>query len=117
MKSRNLIFLLSFGLAATVFFSCNGNDITDPPGPYKLSYGDSILYMRSSGDNIVYPASHRDGRYTGFPDGIEIDEASGAINLANSETGLRYKITHTAPDGTKTEIKVVLSGITFTDKF
>lgn len=85
--------------------------------PYNLSYGDSILYMRASGNNIIYPTEQRSGTYTGFPEGIEIDETSGAINLANSETGLRYKITHTAPDGTKTEIKVVLSGITFTDHF
>lgn len=105
------------GLAA--LFSCNGNgsDPVDPNTPYKLSYGDSILYLRSSGSNVVYPTEFRAGRYTGFPEGIEIDEATGAINLANSESGLRYRITHTAPDGTKTEIKVVISGITFTDKF
>lgn len=117
MKKRDLILLLSLVSALTGLFSCNGNGAVDPPAAYKLSYGDSILYLKSSGTNIVYPTEHRDGRYTGFPDGVEIDESTGAINIANSETGLRYRITHTAPDGTKTEIKVVLSGITFTDKF
>ncbi len=88
-----------------------------PPGPYQLSYGDSILFMKASGNNIVFPTEHRDGTYSGFPEGIEIDANTGAINLSNSETGLRYRIIHTAPDGTVTTTKVVLSGITFTDHF
>ena len=58
-----------------------------------------------------------DGTYTGFPEGIEIDDNTGAINLSKSETGLRYRITHTATDGTVTTTMVVLSGITFPDKF
>ena len=84
---------------------------------YQLSYGDSILYLRSSGNNIVYPTQHKDGTYSGFPEGIEIDENTGAINLSNSETGLRYRITHTATDGKVTTTMVVLSGITFPDHF
>lgn len=91
----------------------------DPdPGPYVLNYGDSILYMKPvTGDYIVTPLKHKEGTYTGFPEGIEIDAVTGAINVTKSETGLRYRITHTAPDGTKTETKIVLSGITFLDKF
>lgn len=110
------LLLLSLG-----WLSCNpnssGGDI-NPPGPYKLSYGDSIIYLRSSsGDYIVNPVTHQDGVYSGFPEGIEIDAITGAINVSKSETGLRYRITHTAPDGKKTETNVVLSGITFLDKF
>ena len=87
----------------------------DQNGPYILSYGDSILNLKPTGDNIVHPTSQRPGRYSGFPEGIEIDEVTGAIDISDSETGLRYRITHTAPDGTKTETKVVLAGITFKD--
>lgn len=99
--------------------SCSKNSGTDnPKGPYTLSYGDSILYMKPAvGDYIVSPLEQRPGTYTGFPEGIEIDAITGAINVSKSETGLRYRITHTAPDGTKTETKLVLSGITFLDKF
>lgn len=103
-------------LAVIAWLSCNkpadGNN-----GPYKLSYGDSIIYMKPSGSNIVYPLEQRGGLYEGFPDGIEIDDNTGAINVANSETGLRYRITHTATDGTITTTTVILSGITFFDKF
>jgi hypothetical protein len=88
-----------------------------PKGPYKLSYGDSILYMRPGGNNLITPTEQRPGTYSGFPEGIEIDDVTGEINLEQSETGLRYRITHTAPDGTITETKVVLGGITFKDHF
>jgi hypothetical protein len=93
----------------------NGTENT----PYSLSYGDSIIYLRpvASGDYMVYPTSRRDGVYSGFPEGIEIDASTGAINVTKSETGLRYRITHTATDGKKTETTLVLSGINFPDKF
>lgn len=87
-------------------------------GPYSLSYGDSILYAKNqAGDYIVYPTEQRSGTYTAFPEGIEIDDNTGAINVTRSETGLRYRITHTATDGTVTNALVVLSGITYFDKF
>lgn len=107
-------------LAAWGMVSCTKNSGPGEPvtGPYAFSYGDSILYMKTTvGDYIVSPVQHRAGTYTGFPEGINVDAATGAINVTQSETGLRYRITHTAPDGTKTETKVVLSGITFLDKF
>jgi len=108
-----------FSLFTIAWLSCNkpaGND--DPSGPYNLSYGSSVIYLRpQAGDYIVHPTQHRPGIYSGFPEGIEIDDNTGAINVSDSETGLRYKITHTAPDGTETSTLVVLSGISFTDKF
>ena len=114
-NTRTIICL--FGLFSIVFIlSCNKNN--EPSGPYNLNYGDSVIYLKvQSADYIVYPAEHRAGTYSGFPDGIEIDDITGAINVSKSETGLRYRITHTAPDGTETKTVVVLSGITFTDKF
>ncbi|MGB5027070.1 MAG: hypothetical protein WBO38_01120 [Chitinophagaceae bacterium] len=120
MRNTKII-LSAFSLIAlsVSLLSCDktGN-VNDPAGPFTLSYGDSILYLRpSAGDYIVHPVSTRPGTYTGFPDGIEIDDNTGAINVSKSETGLRYRVTHTAPDGTVTETKVVLSGITFKDHF
>lgn len=103
------------------FIACSKSGTPGDPadtGPYQLSYGDSILYLRpSSGDYIVSPLKHREGVYSGFPEGIEIDGVTGAINVSNSETGLRYRITHISPKGDTTKTTVVLSGITFTDHF
>lgn len=98
------------------FSSCNKNDETG--GPYVLSYGGSVIYPKNqAGDYIVYPTQTRPGIYTAFPEGIELNETTGAINVTDSETGLRYRITHTAPNGDTSSTLVVLSGITFTDKF
>src|SRR5688500_15178281 len=109
MTNFRNVFTGATALALTVvsMSGCDGEDIS-PSGPYTLSYGDSILYLRpQSNDYIVYPTERRPGVYEGFPDGIEIDEESGAINVSDSETGLRYRITHTAPDGTQTTTMVV----------
>jgi hypothetical protein len=107
-----LLLALSFGWVA-----CNKGS-SEPSGPYTFSYGDSIIYLKAqSTDYIVYPTEHRTGTYSGFPDGIEIDDNTGAINVSKSETGLRYRITHTALNGAVTNTMIVLSGITFPDKF
>lgn len=118
MRTGVFIFLA----AVYGFFSgCNPKSAADGTNnqPYSLSYGDSIIYLRpvSSGDYVVYPITPKEGVYSGFPEGIEIDGVTGAINVTRSETGLRYRITHIATDGKKTEISVVLSGISFPDKF
>ncbi len=116
-KLNHIYTLLTFMFFSVVWISCQKN-ASDTTGPYNLSYGDSILYLQpTNGDYIVNPLTHRNGVYAGFPDGIEIDDNTGAINISKSETGLRYRITHTATDGTITTTKVVLSGITFTDHY
>ena len=116
-NSNNIISAFALTAISMVWLSCN-KEATNPTGPYNLSYGDSILYQKpTAGDYIIYPTTHKDGVYSGFPEGIEIDDVTGAINISKSETGLRYRITHTAADGTQTITKVVLSGITFTDHF
>lgn len=106
---------------ALVWISCDKPSGTvDPPdpGPYNLSYGDSIIYLKpSAGDYIISPLTHREGTYSGFPEGIEIDDATGAINVSKSETGLRYRITHVSTKGDTAKTMVVLSGITYTDHF
>lgn len=89
-----------------------------PSGPYHLSYGDSIIYLKNQNkDHIVRPAEYRPGTYYGFPEGIEIDEDTGEINVSKSETGLRYRITHISPGGDTSTTMIVLSGITYFDKY
>lgn len=121
MKQQRLILVFSlFTAIALTLFSCDPTrDVPEnPSGSYKLTYGDSIIYLKASaGDYIVNPVTTRPGVYSGFPDGIEIDETTGAINVSKSETGLRYRITHISPSGDTTTALVVLSGITFRDHF
>ena len=98
----------------------NTPPLVDPPGTkYKLSYGDSILYIKEQATDLVIapktvaPA----GTFVGFPEGIELDPVTGAINLSQSETGLRYKITFTNKATGDTSIAIiVISGINYYDK-
>lgn len=86
--------------------------------PYVLSYGSSVIYLKNqAGDTKVFPLEYRAGQYTAFPEGIELDEDNGEINVSKSETGLRYRITHTALNGDTTSTVVMLSGIQFLDKY
>jgi hypothetical protein len=108
------LLLPAFGF---LWLSCNKSS-TNTQGAYKLSYGDSIIYLKqSTGDYIIYPTEQRAGTYYGFPEGIEIDDVTGAINVSKSETGLRYRVYHVSPQGDTTKTLVVISGINFSDHF
>jgi hypothetical protein len=108
-------YFLYISLLLLIIVSCNkpGGE-----GTYTLSYGSPIIYLKNqSSDYIVYPTQSRAGTYSAFPEGIEIDDRTGAINVSKSETGLKYKITHTASNGDTTSTIVLLSGIQFADQF
>ena len=99
--------------------SSPANPVVIPPD-FKLNYGDSILYRQNqAADYIVSPVGNTlTGTYTGFPEGIEIDTRTGAINVTKSETGLRYRITFSPDVGTDSvSTIIVLSGINFLDGF
>lgn len=92
---------------------------TDSPAAYKLSYGDSVFYIRNAaGDYIISPTEVKTGgSYTGFPEGIEIEETNGQINISKSETGLRYRITYkNTSTGDSSSTIILISGINYYDK-
>jgi hypothetical protein len=106
-------------LAATTACKKSTTDSNITPGGFQLSYGDSILYQKNIGaDYLVSPKQSVSGTYTAFPEGIEIDDKTGAINISKSETGLRYKISF-VPTGSTQEFTttVLLSGINYFDQF
>jgi len=59
-------------------------------------YGDSIVYPQpsSSNDYYVYPQNNKglQGTYLSWPDGLNLNASTGAINLTQSETGQRYSV-------------------------
>ena len=116
-------------LTAAILASCSkGGDtpVTPPVTPpvvppgFKLNYGDSIFYQQTQAtDYIVKPVNNtRTGSYSGFPEGIEIDSSTGAINVSKSEMGLHYRISF-VPTGSKDTINtiVLLAGINYLDGF
>jgi hypothetical protein len=98
--------------------SGTGNVVIPPPGD-QLTYGDSVFYLNiQASDYIISPTQIRQGHYSGFPEGVDIDGNTGLINITKSETGLRYRITF-VPDGTTDSFNttIVISGINYLDGF
>jgi len=111
--------ILSCVLAVTAFctFSCSKKEGGGTPAT-AFAYPDSVLYLKSGpGDYIVYPTEARSGTYSAFPEGLEIHPSTGAINVSQSETGLRYKVTYKSPSGQTATTFVIISGINYLDKY
>lgn len=115
MKKPNLIFLI---LPLLLFILSCQKEEGPVAGTYGFAYPDSILYVQNQPDDyIVRPLTVKKGTYSGFPEGIEIDESTGAINVSKSETGLRYRIDFTDEEGKTYSTKLVISGISYADNY
>jgi len=113
-------FLITCGALLFTHTACNKQTEEGEryKGPYKVSYGDSILYKTGKAtDNIIFPEGRRCGRFSSFPQGLQIDEKTGAINISASETGLRYRITYTSPLGEISSSFIILSGVNYVDAY
>lgn len=107
----------------SLFAACDkpgGEDDTSGGGgtQLKLSYGDSILYLRNQAGNTIYnpQPTGATGRFYAYPDGLSIDETSGAINVSESETGMRYRITFVNAGRTDSvSTRIIVSGVNYKD--
>lgn len=104
--------------------SCSKSDSPAPPvvpPGFKLNYGDSILYTQNQVADYIVPVVQQPsvaGTYSAFPEGIDINTQTGAINVSKSEIGLRYRVSF-APTGSTDSIHtiVLLAGINYLDGF
>ncbi|HEY0041910.1 MAG TPA: hypothetical protein VGB71_14660, partial [Flavisolibacter sp.] len=91
-------------------------------GNVKLSYGDSVFFVRSQ-EYIVSPNITNKGKFRAFPDNLVIDSVTGKITVRimghgnESQTGLRYKITF-QPEGSNQldSTFIVLAGLNYLDR-
>ena len=117
MRVCPLVILCLLILSNTLFSCKKSEGLGTAPLP-SLSYGDSVFYLKDqSADYIVYPTVSKTGIYTSFPDGLELDKNTGAINISKSESGLRYRITFRSGNGDTSFAGVVISGIDYPDKY
>lgn len=112
---------------------CSKKDIVlnppqnDPPvtGSPKFSYGDSIFYLKASGETYtISPVGNKKGKYTAIPNNLQLDEKTGAIKVrvdskdGSSQTGLWYKIFfESGTDGKKDSTLLLISGVNYVDEF
>ncbi|RYY93885.1 MAG: hypothetical protein EOO11_18955 [Chitinophagaceae bacterium] len=113
---RSVLFFALICAAACSKRPATGND----PGAGRLSYGDSIVYLRSA-DYSISP-NRGAGQYSAFPDNLLIDPATGRITVRNigkageSQTGIRYRIRYQPADGPADSTYIVLGGINYLDR-
>jgi hypothetical protein len=70
------------GSGATSIKTCN-----------LIAYSDTLFFLENLKDDLkIKPLVKRDGVYGAFPEGLEINESHGEINVTKSESGLRYTV-------------------------
>ena len=105
-----------------VIFSCKKDPakptvVVTPPITGNGIYGDSVFYVQNSNDYFVSPVISTQGSFSGFPDGLNIDQNTGVINVNKSETGLKYKISFTPTESANVQTAyIIISGINYADK-
>jgi len=103
-----------------LLFTCNKNvDSGAPaPGSQEFHYSDSVFYINGDNNQRVKPVNSLQGTYTGFPLGLDINTVTGEINLATSETGLKYLVSFVPDNSTDTlNTFVTIAGINYADGF
>jgi hypothetical protein len=86
---------------------------------FAPDYGDSIVYPQpSSGDFYVYPQNNQGllGTYLSWPEGLNMNSKTGAIDLTKSETGQRYAVAFVRDGTTDTCLsQLIVSGASYMD--
>lgn len=98
----------------------NTNFQSNTTCPNAPNYGDSIIYIqaKTNGNYTVTPLNNTGvpGTYLSWPEGLDINGATGTINVTNSETGVRYNIGFVKKGTHDTCIsQLILGGITYMD--
>ena len=112
--------LLRMLVITSVLIGCTKSNIINPDGAstLKLAYPDSVFYVSNQQDYIVNPVNQPSGTYFSFPEGLSLNESSGAINVAKSDAGLKYRVSF-VENGKKDTVStfIVISGINYFDGF
>jgi hypothetical protein len=83
------------------------------------NYGDSIIYLQPvNGQYTVQPVNNSGikGTYVSWPEGLDINNNTGVINVTKSETGVRYKIGFIKKGASDTCVsELIIGGMTYLD--
>jgi hypothetical protein len=116
-KLYNSIGWLSFALLLSSV-GCKDKKIIDK---CDLSYGgdiEGVFYKRPSPqDSIILPSGRKErGLYVADPDGLVIDNQTGAINVNRSLGGQKYRVKYVSLDNNQLcETSFIIGGIRYPD--
>ncbi len=83
-----------------------------------IAYKDTLYFLENLKDDLkIKPLVQRKGEYGAMPEGLEINESNGEINITKSESGLRYKVFF-IPDKTNDTCftNLAISGVDYMSK-
>ncbi|WP_205509884.1 hypothetical protein [Longitalea arenae] len=94
--------------------------VNAPQCPNAPNYGDSIVFTkpRNGGDKFVEPLNNAgvQGTYLSWPEGLKINRNTGAINVSQSESGVRYNIAFIKKGTQDTCVsQLIVAGMTYLD--
>jgi len=116
-RTASGLYLLCIVACWILLNACNKNSgSTGYEVVYRLSYADSVLYPlgETSELQVISPVLPKTGTYSSFPDGLDINSSTGAINIHGSETGIKYRVYFT--DGSiKDSTLITIGGINYLD--
>lgn len=89
-----------------------------------LRYASAIYYPNAKDKILVRPeepfndTAKFEGRFSVYPQGLDIDPATGVFNVNTSEAGLKYTVTYESADKTtRCQTEVTIAGIDYPDTF
>ena len=95
--------------------TANNNTTTGtvaPSCPVLPIYGDTLIFPQpTAGNDIVFPVNNPGpGKYFSWPVGMVLDQNTGAINMTQSQTGMRYIMGFVKAGTTDTCLSTVIIG-------
>jgi hypothetical protein len=83
---------------------------------YTPDYGTSVVYL--GGNDKIRPINDfpAEGFFSAEPNGLEINQRNGEIDLSQSDTGICYRILFTNCDKQETSTWLTISGINYESK-
>jgi hypothetical protein len=83
----------------------------------NFAYADTIFFINENVTNKVIPTQSLNGTFSVVPEGLDINESTGEIDINKSETGLKYRISFT-PSGSEISCtyELTIGGVNYLDK-
>ncbi|HLZ88156.1 MAG TPA: hypothetical protein VKQ52_12970, partial [Puia sp.] len=90
----------------------NTTGTTAPSCPVSPIYGDTLVFPQpTAGDDVILPVNNPGvGKYFSWPVGMVLDQNTGAINLTQSQTGMKYIMGFVKSGSTDTCLSTLIIG-------
>lgn len=133
LKDFKIDFLLILGIFAFLSYACVNEEDSNANGNSNgseqllgstgstfdcgdFAYSDTLVHINLESDNLIVPTKNLSGTFEAIPQGLVLDGLTGEIDVNNSESGLKYKITFKPTNGApECSTFLTISGVNYLD--